>query len=481
MGPAPAARITEPESQQPLSLVPGHEPVTGAALTVLVHRSLESVRPFAPDLDALNRVSRRPTPFASLEYLEAFEASDEHAVAGQAPLLLVIEDGGLAIGWVALRVIGERALGLRTRRVTFFTTHDVDRPGLVCRPEDEGRCADAVWRHLLEEEGADAIELMAQDESSPLLPRDRPLPGWRVRTFDSIPNSTIVLGQLSLADWFGSLQKKYRLRVGRQSRRLFAAGRVELLTARHPEALGPFLELYLDLERRSWKSGAGAGIGRHPKRVELFRTQCLPDRAAKPVIHLLTLDDLPVAGMFGVDFGGGFYGREIAFDEDCASMAPGNLIMLLTVGEVIRRGGTFVNLLGFFGYYKSRWGATATATRGVQLLRRWSAPWALALLQAALRRLRPAAAAAEAGAFNPARREAIGDGPPEGAAQAPPPDRRVERALLRGALGRLAPGQVERLGGAALDAALPFPTVEEPVFAPASPRRGRAAPGPEAR
>ncbi len=69
-------------------------------LSVLVHRSLESVRPLAPALDALNRVSRRPTPFASLEYLEAFEANDEHAVAGQAPLLLVIEEGGLAIGWV---------------------------------------------------------------------------------------------------------------------------------------------------------------------------------------------------------------------------------------------------------------------------------------------------------------------------------------------------------------------------------------------
>ena len=450
-------------------------------LSVLVHRSLESVRPLAPALDALNRVSRRPTPFASLEYLEAFEANDEHAVAGQAPLLLVIEEGGLAIGWVALRVIGERTLGLRSKRVTFFTTHDVDRPGLVCRPEDEGRCADAVWRHLLEKEGADAIELMAQDENSPLLPRDRLLPGWRVRTFDSIPNSTIVLGQTPLADWFGSLQKKYRLRVGRQARRLFTAGRVELLTARHPDALGPFLELYLDLERRSWKSGAGAGIGRHPKRVALFRTQCLPGRAAAPVIHLLTLDDLPVAGMFGVDFAGGFYGREIAFDEDCASMAPGNLLMLLAIGEAIGRGGAFVNLLGFFGYYKSRWGATATATRGVQLLRRWSAPWALALVQAALRRLRPAGAVVEAGAFNPARREAIGDGPPEGAPDAPPPDRRVERALLRDTLARLAPGLVGRLGGAALDAALPFPTVEEPVVAPASPRRGRAAPGPEVR
>jgi hypothetical protein len=160
-------------------------------------------------------------------------------------------------------------------------------------------------------------------------------------------------------------------------------------------------------------------------------------------------------------------------------MAPGNLLMLLTVGEAIRRGGAFVNLLGFFGYYKSRWGATATATRGVQLLRRWSAPWAVALFQAALRRLRPAAAVAETGAFNPARREAIGDGPPEGAPDAPPPDRRVERALLRDTLAHLSPGLVERIGGAALDAALPFPTVEEPVVvAPKPPRRGRAAAGP---
>ncbi len=455
--------------------------MSGAALSVVAHRSLGSVRPLAPALDALNRASRRPSPFASLEYLEAFEAHDEHAIAGQAPLLLVVEAGGLAVGWVALRGIRERPLGRRSTRVTFLTTHDVDRPGLVCRPEDEARCAEAVWRHLLDQEGVDTIELMAQDEASPLLPGGRPLPGWRIRTFDSIPNSTIPLGQASLADWFGGLQKKHRLNVGRLGRRLLSAGRVELLTARHPDALGPFLELYLDVERRSWKAEAAAGIGRHPARIELFRNQCQAGRSAAPVIHLVTLDDLPVAAMFGVEFAGGLYAREITFDEGCADLAPGHLLMLLAVGEAMQRGCAFVNLLGFFGYYKSRWGAMVTATRGVQLRRRWSAAWALALWQAALRRLRPAGAVEGAEAFNPARRETEAPEPAGGASPAAPPARQAERALLRDALARLAPGRVTRLGGAALEAALPFRISEVPGRPPVPAGGDHAAADPAVR
>lgn len=431
----------------------------GPAPTVAVHRTLEAVRRLGPALDALNAASPRPSPFASPEYLEAFQAHDEHALPGQSPLVLVVEAGGRAIGWVALRLLRERVLGLASTRVTFLTTHDVDRPGLVCRAEDEARCAEAVWRHLLEVERVDAIELMAQDVGSALLPGDRALPGWRTRTFDSIPNSTIPLGQASLADWFRSLQKKHRTNVGRLGRRLLAAGRIELLTTRHPEALGPFLELYLDVERRSWKAAAAAGIGRHPERVALFRAQCQAGRAAAPVIHLVTLDEVPVAAMFGVEFAGGLFAREITFDERYADLAPGHLLMLLAVGDAITRGGAFVNLLGFFGYYKTRWGATVTPTRGVQLLRRWSAPWAAALGAAVLRRLRPAPAPAGGEAFNPARREAE-EAPEPGAVALP--ERVAERALLRATLTRVAPGQVDRLGGAALEAAIPFRTAAEP-------------------
>ncbi len=431
--------------------------MTGAAPSARVYRSLAELRRQGPDLEALNLASRRPSPFETMEYLETFLDHDEHATSGQAPLLLVLEEAGQAIGWVALRVLRERVLGLATTRITFLATHDVDRPGLVCRAEDEARCADAVWRHLLEQERVDAIELMAQDERSALLPAGRALTGWRVRTFASIPNSTISLPRGTLADWFRSLDKKHRRNVGRLGRRLLGAGRVELLTARHPEALGAFLDLYLDVERRSWKGPAAAGIGRHPARVELFRSQCRPGRTVEPVIHLIALDEVPVAAMFAVEFAGVLYAREITFDEGYAALAPGHLLMLLAVGDAISRRLTLVNLLGFFGYYKARWGAVVTPTRGVQLVRRWSPPWAAAWGLAVLRRLGAARSGSAEETFNPARREIEeAEGQPAGQPAAGLPGRHAERALLRETLRRLPAGRVGRLDGASLEAALPF-------------------------
>jgi hypothetical protein len=421
--------------------------------TVFAFHALEELRQHGPALDALNLLARRPSPFETLEYLETFLGHDEHAVTGQAPLLLLLRDSSGVIGWVALRVLRERVLGLATSRVTFLATHDVDRPGLVCRPEDEGRCAEAVWRHLLDWEGTDAIELMAQDEHAALLPRGRAFPGWRVRTFDSIPNSTIPLPSTTLAEWFQGLGKKHRTNVGRLGRRMLAAGSVELLTARHPDDLDAFLDLYLDVERRSWKGPAAAGIGRHPARIALFREQCRPGRAVAPVIHLVTLDGVPVAGMFGVEFAGALYAREIAFDERFEGLGPGHLLMLLAIGNAMARRLTAVNLLGFFGYYKGRWGAVVTPTRGLQLLRRWSPPWVAARMQSVYRRIRPGLAAAPGVTFNPARRGAEDGEAPSAKGL---PDRLGERAHLEEALRRLPAGRVQRLCGAALESALPF-------------------------
>jgi hypothetical protein len=234
---------------------------------------------------------------------------------------------------------------------------------------------------------------------------------------------------------------------------MLAAGSVELLTARHPDDLDAFLDLYLDVERRSWKGPAAAGIGRHPARIALFREQCRPGRAVAPVIHLVTLDGVPVAGMFGVEFAGALYAREIAFDERFEGLGPGHLLMLLAIGNAMARRLTAVNLLGFFGYYKGRWGAVVTPTRGLQLLRRWSPPWVAARMQSVYRRIRPGLAAAPGVTFNPARRGAEDGEAPSAKGL---PDRLGERAHLEEALRRLPAGRVQRLCGAALESALPF-------------------------
>ena len=62
----------------------------------------------------------------------------------------------------------------------------------------------------------------------------------------------------------------------------------------------------------------------------------------------------------------------MAYDRSQASLAPGQLLLLLAVGEAIKRGDKHLNLMQNYAYYKHRWKAEAIDVVAVQLIRRMS-------------------------------------------------------------------------------------------------------------
>jgi CelD/BcsL family acetyltransferase involved in cellulose biosynthesis len=442
-----------------------------AELKVSAFRSLEAVAPLRDAIRELDLCSRRPCPFATLEYMETLRANDEYAEAAGEPLFLVAREGQRLIGYLPLRRRAERVLRLLPgRRVDLLLTRATDRPFAVSRPEDEARCAAAFYRHLTEEErGIGYLELTEQDASSRLIEPPPLSSRWWVRRHPGMPNTTVPLGHADLAEYYRSLSKSFRHKVSSWSRKILQAGAVELVSSRDPGARLGLLELYLDLERRSWKPAAGATVGRHPARVAFFRALCAPSQPMALGFDLLLLDGLPVAGIISGAFGTGENWIETAYDRDYADVSPGQLMWLLGMRRAIRDGRSHVNLGPNYPYYKSRWGGTVTETVCVELIRVGSARWLKATLGDLRRRLRPPSAAG--GAFNPVRREQ--DDEAERPERGPRPARLEERAAVHARLTELAAGGVpiERRSGRALTETLPF-AVSDAAVVGAPPRIG---------
>jgi CelD/BcsL family acetyltransferase involved in cellulose biosynthesis len=425
-----------------------------------VFRSIRGVPLLESALDELNMASRRPSPFAGTGFLQGFLDHDEFAALGQDVLLLAAVEGDALVGFLPLRRAPVRLFGRVERKVEFVVTHDSDRPGIVARPEDEERCARAFFRHLFRRERFSVLELVNQEEASPLLrPLRRRHPRYYARTLDGLSTAIIQTRDHDFGTWFSGLDSHFRLNVGRLGRRLLGAGRVEWVSACDPRARLPLLELYLDLERRSWKRQNG--LGRHPERVALHRVLCEPGQDLRLSFHFLRIDGAVIAGSIDADFPGVRYGMETCYDESLAKLGPGHLQSLLTIREAFVRQAPSFNLFGGYCYYKGSWGAQLLSTRTLQVFRAGSAHWVKALLGDVRRRVRHSAAAAPgSNRFNPAKRDVEGreEAPVTAPAAPPAPTFEVERELAERTLSCLvAQGiAVERLSGDALLAALPF-------------------------
>jgi hypothetical protein len=431
------------------------------ALRIQALRSLANVEQLREPIDALNLASRRPCPFSTFEYLRSFLAHDEYGAREEELLFLAAFDGDALVGYLPLRKHPTRLLHVPYHKVDVLVSHDTDRPHVVARAADEGSVSDAFYHYLLDRErGWSFVEIAMQDAESKLFtpPRVSPL-RFYARRSESMPNTTIPLPQPSLRAYFDSIQPAQRKNMARLCRRLLAAGRVEVVSSANPRARPALLDLYLDLESRSWKEAAHAGIRRDPRRAAFFRDLCGPEQPLAIGFDFVLLDDLPIAAMLAGSFAGTLYGLETCFDREYEDLGPGHLLALMTMRRAIEGGHRAFNFNGNYAYYKSRMGGVVTETSAVQIYKVGTLPWMKARAGELERRLRRRED--ETQHFNAERRRVEGE--PEGKPRKEPPQRSpraAERERTRAVLGALkaAGAAPERLSGARLDALLPFST-----------------------
>src|SRR5262249_22639792 len=155
-----------------------------------------------------------------------------------------------------------------------------------------------------------------------------------------------------------------------------------------PAATADMLEVYLDVEDRSWKVGTDASLRRHPVRVEMYRKLLRHSERVRYHVDVLLLKGMPIASQVSMQFHRTLFTMETCYDEAYGDYGPGNLMLLLAIRRAVELRVDEMSLHGHFEYYKHRWLAETLETRDVRILRKGSVPHVRALAGAVLRRVR---------------------------------------------------------------------------------------------
>jgi hypothetical protein len=432
-------------------------------ISVRCFESLDAASFLRDDINELNRLSARPDPFSSFEFLDNFFRHDSSFVDRRHARLwfLTAFDGDRLVGYLALKQEGRRILGLRSGTLGFLVAHDGDRPHVVARPGHLGPVCQAFCTYALGHGGQwNLLEFHQQDSTSPLWtpPPALDRPGYRLRQWPNRENCTIRVRWPSLRDYVAALPKKFRSNLGRQLRAMFAAGQIEWLASSDPATTPALYELYRTVEAGSWKSLSKDPIGAQARRPAYVLGLLDGRQPMRASIQLLLLDRRPIAGLLSGAFQDGLYALDIVYDSRLSAMAPGSAMLLMAMRHAIDGRFSFLNLLSGFAYYKVSWLADVIETRAVQIYRAGSLPYWSRLIGDAMRRLFKAGAPAAREHFNPLRRLMIqrrsGSSTP-----APQPDVQwsgAQRSLVDALIARAGDGCLEYLDGCALQALLPF-------------------------
>jgi hypothetical protein len=437
------------------------------ALSVSCVEGLAAINRFAGDIDRLNLTSVRPNPFLSAAFLLCYSLRAEYHVPGNEERLYLIHEDDRLIGIAPMRRSLEDLippigpLHCRAVRLKVLAPLDTERPGILAAPDDEQRAADALIQYLCREErGWGMLEFVGQPPGTTLHKSIHAATNYRFRARDIEvePYTEIELIWSDLAAYFRSLVKKMRSNISRQARRLFAHGEPQLVLAQGPLATAAWFESYCDLDSRSWKHGTGSSMLRHPRRVRFYNEIIAGRAGLDPSFIGVVLDGVLVAGLIvGSDRQGkpdrrGAWFLEMAYDQSRAELGPGQLVLLLGVGQALARGEKFVNFMQNFAYYKHRWGAALVPVVSVQLIRRASLHNARALLGEPGKRLLARLRGTKRGE-SPAE---CGEQPDEGGASSVTArDLSHARLLTAQALAYDGPG-LQRLDRQAARAYLPF-------------------------
>lgn len=366
------------------------------ALDVERRDGIIGLQALAGELDAVNQGAEKPSPFATSAFTIAYASNSERDPLGMDVRVFVVRDGaGLALGWAVFafrvdelldvavsalqsyRILGKLGSGAarigRAPRLELMTTSDVDRPGIVALAGCEEMVAKTLLGHLIERElDWTLLEWRAQECGSSLwrAAHDVANPFLRVRDVELDPYSEVRLQWPDVEAYFRALSKRMRSNVSRQARKLYASGDVGLIMVDGSAATAAFFDAYEELESRSWKHHSCAAMGRHPLRRKFYSCIVSGRAGIEPSMIGVSLDGVLIAALINGRFGDRMWSMEMAFDESCNELGPGQLLLLLAVMDGLQKHCRSLNFFQLHGYFKRRWLADELPVVNVQMLRR---------------------------------------------------------------------------------------------------------------
>ena len=355
------------------------------------------------DINALNLASREADPFSTYEFYSNFLARGVRLPQHEAALwFLAVFDDGTLVGYLALKRVVRKVLGLSTTGLELLVGHEADRPHVVARAAHLEEVSRAMFGYLMQRRDQWSwLELQGQVAPSVLDPAslDLHLPGCTVRAAPNWDNCTINLRWDSVQQYVQALSRNMRGELRRRVRQLAALGDLALLRSSDPRSTPALFDLYCEVEQHSWKSQTDVAIG-SAVRADYIRGLLDDHQPLRISVQILLLDGVPIAGLICGSLAAAshhtLYALHLTYDSRLAVASPGSVVLLMGVRHALEQGYTRMNLLAGFSYYKTRWLAELTPMHSIQIYRNGSLLWWRRMLGDAWRRVRgkPLAAAA---------------------------------------------------------------------------------------
>ncbi len=296
------------------------------------------------------------SPFLTLEWLAAWWSA--FGEPGSEQILVVAHPDGLPAGVVFLCRSTERHAGFAVRTLRGWVNSHCERAGLV-RIGDPRAVAEALLAHWCRERGAwDQIRLDGCDLDSALgralveASLARGVPASIAREWE---HSRIAIDR-PWSEFYRAIPPKVRHEQERLARRLAEKGPCAWRSAREPAEVLEAFEAYLELERRSWKTGGGETIASDARLVAFYR-----DAVARMAerrrcqVDLLCFEGAPIGGVVSLLFGGRLLTLKTSYDQAFGRYSPGGwLTFRPLIEDAFERRLSLVDFYGFRPFLR-RW------------------------------------------------------------------------------------------------------------------------------
>jgi hypothetical protein len=159
-----------------------------------------------------------------------------------------------------------------------------------------------------------------------------------------------------LGAYLRTLKPGFRAELQRREKRLRAVGELKVEMVDTPGQVASYLAAVDEIERQSWKEGAGSSITARPWEHGFYKA-LLPRAAANGQLlsGLLSIDGRPVAYRMSVSFAGTAVALKSSYVQDMRAFAPATVLQWLYLREMHRRGIRVFDFTGLCEAHKTRW------------------------------------------------------------------------------------------------------------------------------
>ena len=185
----------------------------------------------------------------------------------------------------------------------------------------------------------------------------------------------------SCAEYRRTLSANSRYNLQRKNKALQRLGIVSYRHIEKGSEVADGFDSFVRLHEKRWVGNGAGGGAFHRAGFRSFHQDIVRVFAEKGWLTLsfLTLDDQPIAGIYGFVYGGTYYFYLPGFDPDLAPHAsPGMLLLAHRIEQAIEEGYRLFDLLQGEARYKTTW---ANGTRRSITLRAYNRRWPAFMLQ----------------------------------------------------------------------------------------------------